>query len=355
MMTNFDLQKARGLGISSPYAVGFMPYSEENGRIKLDLDAASRQLAMDSASVTAPNIGAPAALYTYLDPRIIQVLFGVTNATQFFPATKVGDWTQDFATFAVEEIDGAVSPYNDYADGVTSDVNYNFPSRQLFRYQTTLKYGDLEADKASNARIALAARKQYAAAEIIARAENRFQMYGVKGLQSYGMLNDPNLPASITPISVNSKSTWAEKVAANPDSAANIVYNDVSKLYSELAANNGGHIDVNAPIVLGLSNKVISYLTIPNQYGKTAKVLLTENFPNIRIVQAPELSTASGEMLYMTVTDLYGDATGECAFAEKFRMGRLVAETSSFKQKAAAATWGCVIRRPSLVATMLGV
>ena len=52
---------------------------------------------------------------------------------------------------------------------------------------------------------------------------------------------------------------------------------------------------------------------------------------------------------------LYGDATGECAFSEKFRMGRLVAETSSFRQKASAATWGCVIRRPSLVATMLGI
>ena len=57
----------------------------------------------------------------------------------------------------------------------------------------------------------------------------------------------------------------------------------------------------------------------------------------------------------MVVPELYGDATGECAFSEKFRMGRLVAETSSFRQKASAATWGCVIRRPSLVATMLGI
>ena len=64
---------------------------------------------------------------------------------------------------------------------------------------------------------------------------------------------------------------------------------------------------------------------------------------------------ASGEMLYMTVGDLYGDETGWTAFAEKFRMGRLIPELSSYKQKASAATWGCVIRRPSLVATMLGI
>ena len=46
-MTNLDLEKARELGISSPYAVGFMPYNEVNGKIRTDLDAAKRQLAMD--------------------------------------------------------------------------------------------------------------------------------------------------------------------------------------------------------------------------------------------------------------------------------------------------------------------
>ena len=155
--------------------------------------------------------------------------------------------------------------------------------------------------------------------------------------------------------STGGKSTWADKVAASPAEAANIVYNDVSKLWSALTANNAGHLETNAPIVLGVSNKMISYLTIPNQYGKTAKVLLTENFPNLEIVQVPELSTTSGEMLYMTVRDLYGDETGWTAFAEKFRMGRLIPELSSYKQKASAATWGCVIRRPNLVATMLGI
>ena len=352
---DLDFELARQKGISSPYAVGFMPYTVKDGRITVDYAAASRQLAMDAAASTAPNIGAPAALYTYIDPRIVHVLFGVTNASKFFAPNKVGSWEQDFATFEVEEIEGNVTAYNDYADGVTTDVNYNFPSRQIYRYQTTIKYGDLESDKASAAKIPLVSRKQFAAAEIIARAENKFQMYGVKGIQSYGMLNDPNLPASISPVSTGGNSTWADKVAASPAEAANIVYNDVSKLWSALTANNAGHLETNAPIVLGVSNKMISYLTIPNQYGKTAKVLLTENFPNLEIVQVPELSTTSGEMLYMTVRDLYGDETGWTAFAEKFRMGRLIPELSSYKQKASAATWGCVIRRPSLVATMLGI
>lgn len=352
MAIDFDFAKSRG--ISAPYAVGFMPFDEKDGKIVLkDVDRA--QLAQDAALSTQPNIGAPAALYTYIDPRIIDVLFGVTNATKFFAKTLVGKWTDDYATFKVEEVAGQVSPYNDFANGTTSDVNYNFPVRQNFRYQTTIKYGDLEQSKLAEANVNLAARKQNAAAQIIARAENKFQLFGVEGIESYGMLNDPNLPESISPISVNSNSTWSSKVAAAPSEAANIVFNDVNKLWQELTTNNGGNLDVNAPIVLGISNKMIGYLTIPNAYGKTAKTMLQENYPNIEFVQLPELSTASGEMLYMTVRELYGEPTGFCAFSAAYQLGRLVPQLSYFEQKASAGTWGCVIRRPSLVCTMTGI
>lgn len=351
---SFDLDFAKSRGINAPYAVGFMPYEERDGHIVLK-DVSRDQLAQDAALSTQPNVGAPAALYTYIDPRIIEVLFGVTNATKFFPKSLVGRWTQDYADFAVEEIVGKVSPYNDFANGTTSDVNYNYPVRQNFRYQTTIKYGELETAKLAEAKINLPARKQNAAAQIIARAENKFQLYGVSGMEIYGMLNDPNIPETITPISVNSNSTWAAKIAADPNNAATLVFNDVNKLWQELTANNGGHLDVNAPIVLGISNKMIGYLTQPNQYGKTAKVMLQENYPNIEFVQLPELSTDAGEMLYMTVRELYGDETGWSAFSMAFQLGRLVAHESSFTQKASAGTWGCVIRRPSLVATMTGI
>lgn len=295
MDQNFLNAKARG--IEAPYAVGFMPFDEKDGRIVLK-NINRDQLAQDAALSTQPNVGAPAALYTYVDPRIIDVLFGVTNATKFFDKTLVGSFTQDYATFSVEEVAGQVSPYNDFANGTSTDVNYNFPVRQNFRYQTTIKYGDLETAKLAEANVNLPARKQNAAA---------------------------------------------------------LVFNDVNKLWQELTANNGGHLDVNAPIVLGISNKMIGYLTQPNQFGKTAKVMLQENYPNIEIVQLPELSTAAGEMLYMTVKEVYGDETGFSAFSRAFGLGRLIAHESSFTQKATAGTWGCVIRRPSLVATMVGI
>ena len=156
MDQNFLNAKARG--IEAPYAVGFMPFDEKDGRIVLK-NINRDQLAQDAALSTQPNVGAPAALYTYVDPRIIDVLFGVTNATKFFDKTLVGSFTQDYATFSVEEVAGQVSPYNDFANGTSTDVNYNFPVRQNFRYQTTIKYGDLETAKLAEANVNLPARK----------------------------------------------------------------------------------------------------------------------------------------------------------------------------------------------------
>ena len=60
-------------------------------------------------------------------------------------------------------------------------------------------------------------------------------------------------------------------------------------------------------------------------------------------------------MLYMTVINLYDSDTGFCAFSRAFQLGRLIPKLSSFEQKATAGTWGCVIKRPSLVCTMTGI
>ncbi|MFR1027729.1 MAG: hypothetical protein ACLSE8_15640 [Parasutterella sp.] len=61
--------------------------------------------------------------------------------------------------------------------------------------------------------------------------------------------------------------------------------------------------------------------------------MLKQSFPNIEVVQLPELTTTAGEMLYMTVPDLFGIETGICAFSEKYFLGRVVPEMSSYKQK----------------------
>ena len=351
-MNEFELAKQKG--VVAEFAKGFMPYKMQGGRMVVDYDLAAKRLAMDAAQ-TVPNIGVPSAYFTYLDPNVTEILFAVQNATKIFAESKKGDWTDKYMQFPISEFAGAVTPYSDYAENVTSDVNYEYPSRENFIFQTTLQYGDLEQANATRAKLALASDKQKGAAFVINNAHNKFYLYGVAGKRVYGLLNDPNLPTSETPISIGSNSTWAAKTAADPDASANIIFNDINKLWSSLTAKNGGNIDANSPIILAISNKMTPYLTQPNQYGKTARTLLTENYPNIQIVELPELSTQAGEMLFMTVPQVFGEPTAECAFSEKMRMGRIIPELSSYKQKVIGGTWGCVVRRPFLIATMVGI
>ena len=99
------------------------------------------------------------------------------------------------------------------------------------------------------------------------------------------------------------------------------MYNDVLKLWNTLCANNGGNIDADSPIVLAVSNARASYLNALNTYGLSAAKMLKDNFPNIIIVQLPELSTAAGEMMYMIVPELFASQTAELAYSEKMAPG----------------------------------
>lgn len=344
---------AKEMGISAPYAKGFMAYDDVNGQVVVNAKRTAAQLAMDA--VLTPNLGIPAALTTFLSPEVVSVLVAPNNATKLAVETKRGDFTTDFYQFPVEEISGGVQPYSDYGNAVSTDVNYNYPSRENFRFQTSVKFGDLEVAKAAVAKISLVARKQRAAASTIAKAANRFYLYGVKGKAIYGLLNDPNLNATISPITVGSNSTWATKTAADAGSSANLVYADINKLVNELSTKAGGYFDANSPMVLGVSNTKFQYLSMANTYGVTALQLIKANYPNMTIEQVPELSTAAGDMLFLTLREVDGVSVAEAAFSEKFVLGRMIAQLSSFEQKASAGTFGAVVKQPAFIATMTGI
>lgn len=344
--------KAKEFGFVSPK--GFMAFDSVGDAVKLNKDKTLRMLS-DSGS-----IGYPVSAFSYLSPEIVPILLSARNATKLGREVKTGVWTDDYMQFPVEEYAGNVTPYNDYQNGVVTDVNYEFPVREQLRFQTTLTFGDLEAEKASSAKIGLINAKQRASAEIIAQESNRFYLYGVQGKKIYGLLNDPNLNATISPVNIapvgqTGITTWTDKMSNQPSTFANIAYNDINSLWTELCSKNGGNIDANTPMILALSNKMLPYLNAPNSFGLTASKMIKDNFPNIEIIALPELSTSAGERVLLEVPELMGVSTVDCCYSDKYRLGRLIAKTSSYEQKAISTTWGAVVKRPSLIATMLGI
>lgn len=311
-----------------------------------------QELAQDAALITTPNSGVPAEFLAYIDPMVIEILTAVRNARKIFPEVKKGDWTTPYFKFRVQEYTGVTTPYSDYADGGVAGVNENWPSREQYIFQTTIKYGDLETDMASVAKMNLASEKQKAAARIIDIDANRFYLFGVEGKEIYGLLNDPNLNASITPGTAagGSDTEWTEKTADE-------IYADVLSLAASLRQNSQGNINEDTPLVLVLSPQSNAQLGKINTYGLSVRQMLKNEFgTRLDFVELPELYNAtSGSTIMLIAKEILGIPTAQLGFGVKYRAGRVVPELSSFKQKISASTYGAVVYYPFAIATMEGV
>lgn len=309
------------------------------------------QLANDAAMVTAANSGVPVEFTSYIDPMVIPILTATHGAREIFGEAKKGDWTTSYARFQTSEITGEVEAYTDYGQGGASDVNPTFPVRTQYIYQTNIRYGDREVDVASRARLQLAADKQRAAATVIDIASNKFALYGVAGLEIYGLLNDPNLPADVSPLpnADTKKTMWAEKSTKE-------IYEDVLYLFGKMADRGAGHIDANTELVLATSPATQVQLGKATDFNISARQMLETYFPKIRFVALPELATAtSGTSILLVAPTIEGLPTAQIGFSEKFRAMRLIPESSSFHQKFVGSSYGTIIYRPFAIGKMTGV
>lgn len=308
------------------------------------------QLANDAAMVTAANSGIPVEFTSYIDPMVIPILTATRGAREIFGEAKKGDWTTSYARFQTSEITGEVEAYTDYGQGGASDVNPTFPVRTQYIYQTNIRYGDREVDVASRARLQLAADKQRAAATVIDIASNKFALYGVAGLEIYGLLNDPNLPDTVSPLpNAASKTLWTEKSTKE-------IYEDVLHLFGKMADRGAGHIDANTELVLATSPATQVQLGKATDFNISARQMLETYFPRIRFVALPELATATGgTSILLVAPTIEGLPTAQIGFSEKFRAMRLIPESSSFHQKFVGSSYGTIIYRPFAIGTMTGV
>lgn len=305
------------------------------------------RLAMDAQSIlsTGSNSGIPAFLANYLDPKVIDVLVAPTKAAEILGETKKGDWTTVTATFPTIESTGETSSYGDYNDNGSTGVNATFPQRQSYHYQTISQWGEHQLEMAGLAGIDWASRVHIASILTLNKFQNKTYFYGVAGLQNYGLLNDPALPAPIAPTAL-----WS--LAAT---SGDTVYEDVRRLFGKLQTQCNGTIDQNVAMTLVMSPTASVALNKTNQYNVNVTDQIKKNFPNLEFQTAPEYGTESGELVQLIVKEIDGQETATCAFTEKLRAHKLVVDTSSYKQKKSQGTFGTVIFRPFAIAQMLGV
>lgn len=343
-------------GVSLPECRAYLP--EE---FKYDFDMAMD--ALQPTLSTAPNSGVPAFLTTMIDPAVFKILFAPNRAAIIFGENRKGTWLDETALFPQVEHTGEVSSYGDFNENAKAGVNTNWPQRQAYLFQTIKEYGDRELERAGLARINWVSEIDQAAATVLNKYSNLTYFLGVQGLQNYGLLNDPNLSASLTPAT---KAYGGTKWIVNGVvvATANEVFTDIQSIFSQLVGQAAGLVEADSKLVLAMSPQTEVALTATNTFNVNVFDLLKKNFPNIRFetavqygVQSTQNSQglAAGNLVQMFAEELEGQQTGYCAFNEKMHSMPIVRQLSSFKQKVMAGTWGCVIRMPVAIASMLGV
>ena len=309
------------------------------------------RLAMDAALTTVPNTAVPVEFLSYIDPMVIEILTAPRRAREIFEEEKKGNWTTDYYKFRISEMVGGTEEYSDDANGVTSDVNNEWQSRGQYLFQTSISYGVRELALASAAKISLAADKQKAAANRIDIDANKFYLTGVAGLPIYGILNDPNLPSSITAASTGTGSSplWSNKGTKE-------IYDDIRTLFAQLQTQSNGLIDQKTPLKLLISPALNQHLGAATDFNVTVLDMLNKYFSSLEVITVPELGALDGdETIFLIAPKVMGQKSAALAFSEKMRSGPVIQDMSSYRQKFVSTTYGGIVYLPFAFASMTGM
>lgn len=311
--------------------------------------------------VTAPNSGIPAIFTTYTDPKIIKAIITPTKSEGIYGSAKKGDWVTDTAQFPMVELSGYAVAYDDYSQAGTTSANANWPQRQSFHYQTWTKWGEREVERMGATKIDWVNQQNEASISVLNKNQNLINLFGVSGLELYGALNDPHLPAAIAPLpkltvsGTSGGNTWLD--TADPIA----VYNDILKAFQKLTVQMGGNLTLETPMTLVIPTERQQCLLYTNQFQVVLSDLLKKNLPNLKIETLPEAGTTlSGGNSSVTMMQLFVDAvdgqeTVTTAFTEKMRAHAVERYSSNFRQKKSQGSWGTIWFYPMACVTMTGI
>jgi hypothetical protein len=332
--------------------------------VTLAIDSAT-QLGFDAQVPlnTAPNSSVLALFTTMVDPAVYRILFAASKAATILGEVKKGDWTDETIAFPTVEYDGETTAYGDFDDKGHTGANVNWPQRQAFLFQTIKEYGEREVARQDKAKINWISELDQAATTNMKKFENTAYFFGIAGLQNFGLVNDPALPASLTPATKTEggvKWLTAGGVIVN----ATEIYNDIEAVFIQLVAQTAGLVDRETPMCLALSPQSEALLTATNSFNVNVSDLLKKNFPNLTIISAVQYGAlsatnpqgfAGGNFMQLIAKSVEGQDTGFCAYNVKGMTHPIIRGMSSFRQKQTGGVWGAILRQPFAIASMLGI
>lgn len=243
--------------------------------------------AMDSALI------GPAATTGFVPAHMLQTWLAGTIRAITTPVdidyvagiTTVGNWHDDEIGVRTEEDFGLAELYGDVTNIPLANSNGGFELRDVVRFEQGFQVGELEMRRMGAAGFQQEQSKRRAATKSLDVARNLVGWNGIANTRTYGLLNDPNLPA-VTALGAGTawqSATFDQLVA------------QFTAMRNALETQMGQSLRDDANFLLLLP---AGYRGVMNKYNTSGNMSfgqwLAENYPNVRTEYINSLKAAIG-------------------------------------------------------------
>lgn len=307
-----------------------------------------RAYANDAAPAlqTTPSNMTPVQFLQYWIPEMIKIVTASRDADEILGRDFAGSWEDEEIVQPVIEYTGKPRVYGDKTTFNLASFNINYETRTIVRFEQDVEVGKLEEARAAKQRVDAQGTKRDAAATALAINANdiAFNGYNAGNNKTYGLLNDPNMPAyTAFAQSSASSTTWASKTF-------NEIVADIKAMMSALRVRSGNNFKPERDAsTLALSVAVVDQLQTINQLGGTSVLdWLHKTYPGCRVTSAVQLDGANSgaNVAYLFADTIDGKKVIAQYMQDALRLIGVEQGAKNFKEVYSNATAGVMLRMP---------
>ncbi len=328
--------------------------------------AAAMDSAMDASwapnpvQITSPSIVTPIQFLQNWLPGFVKVITAARKIDELCGIDTIGNWRDEWIIQGVIEPEGNIAVYKDSTNVPLADWNVNWEQRTIVRLESGITVGRLEQARASASMNNSDAEKRAASVLQLEIWRNLIGFYGFNGgsNNTYGLLNDPSLPAYTTvPNGASGSPLWAQKTFLE-------ITQDIITAFNQLQIQSQDNIDPQAvDTTLAIPFNVAQYLSMLNPLGTLSVAMwLKQTYPKCRVVTAPQFAAANGgdNVFYLWADEVEDGGTDDKrTFIQvvpvKFMALGVEQRAKSYIEDYTNATAGIMCKRPYAVCRYSGI
>lgn len=342
---HFDVEDFRslkkiGIGLDSHMVADMLRYNAQFG-----MDSIQQPL-------TTPTIPTLVQFLQNWLPGFVKVIFAARKIDEIAGVSTVGSWEDEEIVQPILENVATAVPYGDTTNVPLSNWNLNYNTRNVIRFESGMRVGNLEEARAARQRVNSGETKRESAGLALEIQRNQVGFYGYNSgnNNTYGLLNDPGLPAYIQVASGVGGYHWSQKTFLE-------ICLDIRTAVVALRTQSQDTIDPETVnLTLAVATNAVDYLTTVTDFGISVRDWLKQTYPRIRVVSAPQLNAANASdgVFYLfadSVNDLSTDdgRTFIQVVPAKFQVLGVQKLVKGYEEDYSNATAGIMCKRPYAV------